>query len=106
MAREWRTEPVLSSVSFGTRGFASRQDGAQPPKRVTITSTRTLPVGGELVTCWEFLPDYVHWGGWNDGSFGLVSCSSSNGDFYASFGGQKTEVPGFYEMLQSVKPSE
>jgi len=102
MAREWRMEPVLSSMSFGTRGFASRQDGAQQPKHAKITSTRILPVGGEMVTCWEFLPDGVHWRVWNDESFGLVSCSSSDGSFYASFGGQKGEIPGFYKILQSA----
>jgi hypothetical protein len=106
IAREWRIEPVLSSVSFGTRGFALRQDGAQPPMGATITLTRILPVGSEMVTCWEFPPHHMHSGLWNNGSFGFVSCSSSEGDFYASFAGQKTEVPGFYEMLQSVKPSE
>ena len=102
IARNWRMEPVLSSVSFGTRGFALRQDGAQPPKRVTITSTRIFPLGGDMVTCWEFLPDHMHWGSWNEGSFGFASCSSSQGSFYASFGGQKTEIPGFYKMLQSA----
>jgi hypothetical protein len=99
LAHEWRFVPRLSAVGFGTKAFELRHDGAEQPKNVNITSTRTFLVGAVIVTCWEYRPSWLDWGD----DLGFVSCSSSKDDLDASFLGQKPDIPNFYEMLEGVR---
>ena len=101
IARAGRIHSPVSFVTFH-RSIHDSQLGLRKPDDVKITSTRTFQVGRELVTCWEYTLDYILW----EYNVEAVACSSSGGEFGASFFGQKTDIPNFYKVVQSVRRTD
>ena len=101
-ARNWRHETLFTEVSLVSRLPEPGDAAIQPPTHAKIISTRTLSSGGTAMTCWEYIPDYIDWGMWRT----FVDCSSSKGDFGATFVGDKDYLPTFYSMLENARQTE
>jgi hypothetical protein len=68
-----------------------------------IVSTRTLLMGKETITCWEYVPGWLR--GHQDNDVQSIRCSTPRGDFFSWFDGDKASVPDFYRVLQLTKPT-
>lgn len=89
--------PRASSMSFSDSpdrewGFLQNQK---------IASVRTIHVADRSVECAEYVHVFPHLA--FDQENQAVTCRSAGGKFFASFYGDKSSVPEFYETLQSVR---
>jgi len=78
----------------------------RPPKYEEITNRRQLLIGRERVECLEYASGYLR--RWNIAEYSstiFARCDGA-GPFSASFGGDKTQLPAFYEILEGTKERE
>ena len=98
---------VLRLSSWGFHVAVSKDPSKtaiwRPPEHEQITGQRQFQVGRESVECFEYTPAYMRERKDLDySSIIYVNCDGL-GRFSASFGGEKTDLPAFYEMLADTK---
>jgi hypothetical protein len=97
--RYWRGEEPVSEITFNFYG----PGGADLPKwmKVTVLSTRTVHVGGEALTCWDFNYSYRKP---VDPGLAEIDCYGPTTKFQAFFSGSRNYAGEFYRMLEPASP--
>jgi len=109
------TPATIKSFATGNAPLADWNFGTDPygltdvlrsrrhiPRDDEINGQRFFNVGGEVLTCREYWPSYLFRPERAEPALAFTSCSGK-GRFYANFYGQRSSLPTFYSMLNSIK---
>jgi hypothetical protein len=111
-----RKDPTLSAASFGSVGRTSEDELSyfeRSREQASDVSRLELKAGNVSLTCWQYSPQSRRrWLGspsfnhdvWEVNCF--TPANVGERDFYASFLGQKNDLPAFYRVLAQVTSTD
>ena len=100
LAAYWRKEEHVSEMTFSSAPYDPND--VWLPAHPKVLSEREVPLGNELLTCWDIIPYPDTRPKPMDPAFAEIICPAGKDGFRAHFSGWRTDSPMFYKTLQRV----
>lgn len=96
----WRKEEPVSEMTFASAPY--NPNDVWLPAHLRVLSKREVPLGNEVLICWDIIPYPDTRLKPMDPAFAEIICPAGKDGFRAHFSGWRTDSPMFYKTLQRV----
>ena len=100
LAAYWRKEEPVSEMTFSSAPY--NPNDVWLPAHPKVLSKREVPLGNEVLICWDIIPYPGTRQKPMDPAFAEIICPAGKDGFRAHFSGWRTDSPMFYKTLQRV----
>ena len=99
-------QPISSMVLYPVSYAREEMRIPGPPATAKVLSKRTISFTKDRFTCWDIIPFAYTRRDVPDPNSAQIECSTSNGDFFATYNGPRFNSEAFYQVLQTVDRNE
>jgi hypothetical protein len=100
MRSYWRKEEPVSEMTFSS--YPNSFYEPKPPPYSKVVARRELPLGNEMLVCWDVIPFAEARPEPMDPQLAEIVCGAVRNDFHASFSGWRADLGTFNDMLQKL----
>jgi hypothetical protein len=95
-------QPISSMVLYPVSYAREEMRIPGPPATAKVLSKHTVSFAKGRFTCWDIIPFAYTRRDLPDLNSAQIECSTSNGDFFATYDGPRFNSEAFYQVLQTV----